>query len=59
MSHLEQTNVLAALNAGAEIDAFLGNVVEIAIVTRAEAGDRPVAGVHLQPGKHAKPDLPR
>lgn len=34
MSHLEQTNVLTALSAGVEVDAFLGNVVEIAIVTR-------------------------
>ena len=34
MSHLEQLNVLTALSAGAEVDAFLGNVVEIAIVTR-------------------------
>ena len=34
MSHLEQTNILAALSGGAEIVAFLGNVVEIAIVTR-------------------------
>lgn len=34
MSPLEQTNVLTALSAGAEIDALLGNVVEIAIVTR-------------------------
>ncbi|KAF2395187.1 hypothetical protein [Pseudomonas frederiksbergensis] len=34
MSHLEQLNVLTALNAGAEVDGFLGNVVEIAIVTR-------------------------
>ncbi|WP_448144897.1 VOC family protein [Pseudomonas silesiensis] len=34
MFHLEQTNVLTALNAGVEVDGFLGNVVEIAIVTR-------------------------
>lgn len=34
MPHLEETNVLTQLSAGAEVDAFLGNVVKIAIVTR-------------------------
>lgn len=33
MSSLLQSNVLNALTAGAEVDPFLGNVVEIAIVT--------------------------